>query len=628
MNPTYHAIFILAVPFVAAGIIALFFRKNGNVAAGISLAAASVILVSSLALVLLGERFTDGWAWLTLGDYTLWLGIYFNDLAALMLFVVAVVGFFIHIFSLKYMKDDPGKARFFGGLSLFMFSMTGMVLADNLMVIFIFWELVGLSSFLLINHWFHRPAAVTASKKAFIVNRVGDFGFLIGIIWCYWQFGTLNLVELAEIATANPETLQMGVGLLLFCGALGKSGQIPLHVWLPDAMEGPTPVSALIHAATMVAAGIYLLCRIYFMMLPEVLSIILFIGTATAVFGAFTAIVQTDIKKILAYSTISQLGFMVAAFGLGGLGGNGETAVTEAAAPIVTAGGAAAMFHLTTHAFFKALLFLGAGSLIYACHHVQNIYKMGGLRQKMPWTFGCFTVGYLALIGLPFLSGFFSKDAILYLAWENNRLVFLILAFTALLTAFYMTRLWLTVFFGEPKSEEAGHAHEGGKLMIVPLAVLAFGSVVAGWTFMHPPAFAGVIEQIPHPEGAAHLLVVFVSILVVAAGFAMAWFLYRPGAAEDRLELVAPGFHRFLGQKLYFDTVYDWYVEKVQQRVATLLSFLDQILIAGVLVRGAAGFVALFSVGAKAGHTGNLHSYVYWFFIGTVLLTVLAIGLL
>lgn len=623
MNPTYHAIFILAVPFLAAALIALFFRKNGNVAAGISLTAAAVILISSLALVLGGERFNTGWAWLTLGDYTLWLGIYFNDLAALMLFVVAVVGFLIHVFSLKYMKDDPGKARFFGGLSLFMFSMTGMVLADNLMVIFIFWELVGLSSFLLINHWFHRPSAVAASKKAFIVNRVGDFGFLIGIIWCYWQFGTLNLIELAEVVTLDPGILQVGVGLLLFCGALGKSGQIPLHVWLPDAMEGPTPVSALIHAATMVAAGIYLLSRIYFMMLPEVLTVILIIGTATAVFGAMTAIVQTDIKKILAYSTISQLGFMVAAFGLGGLPGAAETGDLT----LLTAGGAAAMFHLTTHAFFKALLFLGAGSIIYACHHEQNIYKKGGLARKLPWTFACFTIAYLALIGLPGLSGFFSKDAILYLAWVKNPLVFWILGFTALLTAFYMTRLWLTVFFGKPKSKEADHAHEGGGLMIVPLAVLAVGSIAAGWTFVHPPAFAGVIAQIPHPEGAAHLLVLVVSVVVVVLGFALAWFIYKPGAAEDRVERAAPGLHRFLGQKLYFDTVYEWYVEKVQQRLASLLSFLDQILIAGVVVRGAAGFVALFGVGAKAGQTGNLHSYVYWFFIGTVLLTVLAIGL-
>jgi NADH-quinone oxidoreductase subunit L len=625
MNPTYHAIFILAVPFLSAGLIALFFRRQGNIAAGISIAAAAVVLVSSLALVFGGERPDQQWVWLQLGEYTLSLGIYFNDLAALMLFIVAVVGFFIHIFSLAYMRDDPDKARFFAGLSLFMFSMTGVVLADNLMLVFIFWELVGLSSFLLINHWFHKPSAVAASKKAFIVNRVGDFGFLIGIIWCYWQFGTLSLTELGGMATADPGLLQVGLGLLLFCSALGKSGQIPLHVWLPDAMEGPTPVSALIHAATMVAAGIYLLCRIYFMMLPEVLTVIMIIGTATAVLGAVTAIVQTDIKKILAYSTISQLGFMVAAFGLGGLAGDMESA--GGGYPVVLAGGAAAMFHLTTHAFFKALLFLGAGSIIHACHHEQNIYRMGGLARKMPWTFLFFSIGFLALIGFPGLAGFFSKDAILFIAWEKNKFVFVILALTAMTTAFYMTRLWITVFFGTPKSEEAGHAHENGPTILVPLGVLAAGSIVAGWTFMHPAAFAGVIDRIPHPAGGAQAIIIGVSLVVVVVGAGLAWLFYGAGAASDRLATTAPGLFRALSKKAYFDDVYEWYVVKVQQRIASLLSFLDQILIAGVLVRGTSGFLALFGLGAKAGYSGNLHSYVYWFFIGLLLLVAVATGL-
>lgn len=626
MDPTYHAIFILAVPFVSAGLIALFFRRQGNISAGISIAAAAVVLLSSLALVFGGERPDQEWVWLQLGEYALSLGIYFNDLAALMLFVVAVVGFFIHIFSLTYMKDDPGKARFFAGLSLFMFSMMGVVLADNLMFIFIFWELVGLSSFILINHWFHKPSAAAASKKAFIVNRVGDFGFLVGIIWCYWQFGTLKLTELSELAAMNPDNLQIGLGLLLFCAALGKSGQIPLHVWLPDAMEGPTPVSALIHAATMVAAGIYVLCRMYFMMLPEVLTVIMIVGTATAVFGAMTAIVQTDIKKILAYSTISQLGFMVAAFGLGPL--SGGPAAEAGVQPVVFAGGAAAMFHLTTHAFFKALLFLGAGSIIHACHHEQNIYRMGGLGRKMPLTFLFFTIGYLALIGFPGLAGFFSKDAILYMAWEKNQVVFVILSLTALLTAFYMTRLWITVFFGRPKSGEADHARENGLVMTVPLGVLAVGSIAAGWAFLHPAAFAGVIEAVPHPEGTPHMIIIGVSLAVVVVGFAMGWFFYGPGAAADRLENSSPGTYRFLSRKLYFDDLYEWYVAKVQQRFANLLSFLDQILIAGLAVRGTAGFLGLFGLGAKAGYSGNLHSYVFWFFLGLLLLTAMALGIL
>ena len=623
MNPTYHAIFILAVPFVSAGLIALFFRRNGNVAAGISVSAAAVVLLSTLALIFGGERPEANVEWLRLGDYSLSLGIYFNDLAALMLFVVAVVGFFIHIFSLEYMKDDPGKGRFFAGLSLFMFSMTGVVLADNLMLIFIFWELVGLSSFLLINHWYHKPSAAAASKKAFIVNRVGDFGFLIGIIWTYWAFGTLNLNELASQAQTSPDLLTAGIGLLLLCGALGKSGQIPLHVWLPDAMEGPTPVSALIHAATMVAAGIYLLCRMYFLLLPEVLTVIAIIGTATALLGAITAVVQTDIKKILAYSTISQLGFMVAAFAMGGQAVGGDAG---AAVPVVLAGGAAAMFHLTTHAFFKALLFLGAGSIIHACHHRQNIYEMGGLAKKMRWTFMTFTIGYLALIGLPPLAGFFSKDAILYIAWENNRLVFLLLAFSAVLTAFYMTRLWLTVFFGEPKTEDARKAKENPPIMTVPLGVLAFGSIVTGFTFLHPSAFDGVISRIPHPEGAAHLALIALSIALVAIGFAAAWFFYGKGAADDRLLKTLPGLHRQIAAKFYFDDLYEWYVAKVQQRLANVLSFLEQIFIHGLMVRATAGFCSLLGMGVRSGHSGNLHGYVYWFFAGLLLLVLIAAG--
>ena len=626
MNPVSLALLILAVPLVSVGLIALFFPKRGGPASVISTGAAGLILVAAFFLVFGGETFAVEGTWLAIGDYSLAFGILYNDLTALMLFVVAVIGFFVHLFSLKYMENDPGKARFFAGLSLFMFSMLGIVFADNLLLIFVFWELVGLSSYLLINHWFERPAAVAASKKAFLVNRIGDIAFLIGIIWCYWQFGTLNLLELAELTALDSTQLQTGLGLLLFCGAVAKSGQVPLHVWLPDAMEGPTPVSALIHAATMVAAGIYLLCRIWFLMAPGALELIAIIGTVTAILGAATAIVQTDIKKILAYSTISQLGYMVAAFGLaGGLSGEETAAGIH---PLVLAGGAAAMFHLTTHAFFKALLFLGSGSIIHACKDEQNIYKMGGLRQKLPLTFAFFTIGYLALIGFPFLAGFFSKDAILYLAWEKSSLIFWVLGFTALLTAFYMTRLWLTVFFGEPKSEAAKEAQEGGPLMTIPLGVLAVGALFAGWTGLYPKAFAGVLEQLPLAEGTGHVVVLIVSLLALVAGFGLAWMIYGVGASTDRLEKHAGAFYAFLEQKFYFDTLYEWYVEKVQQRIARLLSFLDQILVAGVLVRGAAGVAMVFGVSSRASFTGNLHHYVYWFFLGILLLTALSLGFL
>lgn len=624
MDPIFAAILILAIPLVSAGLIALLFRRQGNISAGISVAAAGLIMVFSLSLIFSGARPEQSWIWLELGQYKLSFGILFNDLSAMMLFVVAVVGFFIHVFSLSYMRKDAGKARFFAGLSLFMFSMIGLILADNLILLFVFWELVGLSSYLLINHWFEKPAAVAASKKAFIVNRVGDFGFLVGIIWAYWQFGTFSLNGLAESAAMDSGNLQVGIGLLLFCGALAKSGQIPLHIWLPDAMEGPTPVSALIHAATMVAAGVYLLCRVNFLMLPDALTVIMIIGTATALFASITAVVQTDIKKILAYSTISQLGFMVAAFGLGSLAG--EVQGEGAGRALVLAGGAAAMFHLTTHAFFKALLFLGAGSIIHASNHEQNIYRMGGLAKKMPVTFVFFTIGYLALIGVPGLAGFFSKDAILYLAWENNRMVFGVLGFSAFMTAFYMTRLWVTVFLGKPKSKAAEQARENGLTMTVPLGVLALGALAAGWSFLQPEAFAGILRHVPHPTGAGHTMVLGVSVVVVALGFVLAWVLYRPGAATDRLEERSPALFGFLAQKWYFDRVYGWYVAKVQQRLANLLSFLDQILVAGLAVRGTAGFLGLFGLGAKAGYSGNLHAYVYWFFIGLLLLSAVAFG--
>ena len=608
---------LLIVPFLSAACIGVFLRRRGELAAAVSVGAAGVVLLGSLHLIFRNIREEFSYDWMTFGEYTVSMGFYFNDLAALLLFVVAVVGFLIHVFSLGYMKDDPGKARYFAGLSLFMFSMMGIVFANNLIMIFIFWELVGLSSFLLINHYYHKPSAADAAKKAFIVNRLGDFGFLLGIIWSYWHFGTLNLFEMEAAVAADPGILHVGIGLLLFCSALGKSGQLPLHVWLPDAMEGPTPVSALIHAATMVAAGIYLLCRIFFLIPPDAMIWILWIGTLTAVFGSLCAIVQNDIKKILAYSTISQLGYMVAAFGLGAL------VVDADAGTAIQAGIGAAMFHLVTHGFFKALLFLGAGSVIHACHHEQNIYRMGGLRKSMPVTFATFTIGFLALVGMPGLAGFFSKDAILYLAMENSPVVFVILAFAALLTAFYMTRLWLTAFFGEPKTDGPRHAKENGWLMTGPLVVLAVFSIFAGYGFMHPAIFDGILNEVPHASGADFLVVGGVSVLVFVAGLGAAWFFYGVGAREDRLAKQAPAVHGFLAAKFWFDDVYNWYVTKVQQRFAAVLDFIDHVLISGLIIRGTAGLIGLLSHGAKSAHTGSLHGYVYWIFAGVVLLWLL-----
>ena len=367
----------------------------------------------------------------------------------------------IHVFSLSYMEDDEAKARYFGGLSIFMFSMLGITLADNLIMIFVFWELVGFSSYLLIAHYCSTDEAAQASKKAFIVNRVGDFGFLIGIVLTYWSFGTVNLLELADLSDFEPSLVSTALCLALACGFIGKSAQFPLHVWLPDAMAGPTPVSALIHAATMVAAGIYLLVRIDFLFTQQALSLLALMGAGMGLYAGFCALVQRDIKKILAYSTLSQLGYMAAAFGLGMPG--------------------IALFHLMTHAFFKALMFLGSGSVIHACHHEQGVFNYSGLRGKMPLTAYTFLVGVLAISGVNFLSGYFSKDAILLTAYNLNLPVFIVLYAGALLTAFYMFRLYFITFEGKPRSKKAEKAHESSLLMTGPLLILAALSIVGGY---------------------------------------------------------------------------------------------------------------------------------------------------
>ncbi len=611
-----HAILALVLPLGSAAVIALFLRRAGGLASVLSVAASAAVAALAVILALHDERPEASVEWLRLGDFSLRLGIKFDDLAALMLCIVGIVGLCVHVFSLGYMHDDAAKARYFGGLSIFMFSMIGITLADNLFMMFIFWELVGYSSYALIGHWHERTSASDAAKKAFITNRVGDFGFLLGIILCYWANGTVNLSDLAGHHVHS--TL---IPLLLFCGAVGKSAQLPLQVWLPDAMEGPTPVSALIHAATMVAAGIYMLCRINVLMVPDALTVILWVGTATALYAALCAIVQRDIKKVLAYSTLSQLGYMVAAFGLGSL------AVEHGGHRVVLAAGVgAAMFHLTTHAFFKALLFLGSGSVIHGCHHEQDIFRMGGLASRMKVTFVTFTIGVAAIIGLPFLAGFFSKDAILYLALANNKAVFVLLALTAILTALYMTRLWRITFFGEPRSESAAHAHEGGLTLTLPLVVLAALAVVGGYTRLYPQVFGGVFELIPEAEGSDHTVVLVTSLFVLLAGAGTAFGFYRP-AATDPLEAKAPGLFRLLASKLWFDEVYGYYIAKVQQRFALLLNYLEQIFLAGVIVRGlVAGVTGLVGLAAGKLHVGRLNAYVYWFLFGLVALWLFATG--
>jgi len=431
---------ILFLPLLAAGIITLFTLHHQAVSATLSIGAICAGFVLTLALIKFG-----GWDarevsvhWLAVGGFNVNFGLKLDALSLMMLLIVTGVGSVIHIFAYGYMRGDSGFSRFFACMSLFTFSMLGIVLATDFLQLFIAWELVGLSSYLLIGFWFEKPSAADAAKKAFITNRLGDFGFILGILTLWFWCSSLNFTDISHglVDWKGPHWFLTGAGLLIFCGAVGKSAQFPLHVWLPDAMEGPTPVSALIHAATMVAAGVYMLCRVFFIFTPEALTVIAWIGGFTALLAALIAVQQNDIKRILAYSTLSQLGYMVMAVGLGGP--------------------TPAMFHLTTHAFFKALLFLGAGSVIIALHHEQDIWKMGGLRKKMPVTFWTFLVATLALCGVPPFSGFYSKDAILAQALHaHNYALFAIAAFVAVLTTFYMFRLFFVAFLGEPKASAA-----------------------------------------------------------------------------------------------------------------------------------------------------------------------------
>jgi len=627
MSMLQHAILILLLPLASAVVIALFLRKQGAVASWLSTGVAGAIAAISIILLQHGERFESSVEWLRFGTFSVSLGIKYDDLAALMLFIVGFVGFLIHLFSLGYMHDDKARARFFGGLSIFMFSMIGIVLADNLFMIFIFWELVGFSSWLLINHYHEKQSAADASNKAFIVNRVGDFGFLLGIVMCYWTNGTVNLTELAQLGDTHALVFSIAIPLLLFCGAMGKSAQMPLHVWLPDAMEGPTPVSALIHAATMVAAGIYMLCRISVLMVPDALNVIMWVGTVTAVYAALCAVVQRDIKKVLAYSTLSQLGYMVAAFGLGSITAGHDGGGTA----VLAAGAAAAMFHLTTHAFFKALMFLGSGSVIHGCHHEQDIFRMGGLMKKMPVTFVTFTIGVLAIIGMPFFAGFYSKDAILYLAMTKNSAVFAILAFTAVLTSFYMVRLWKITFLGGARSDEAQHAHESGLVMTLPLIILAGLSIfgATGWfgLGLYPKLAGSIAGLVPEAHGAAHTTILLVSLAVMTVGGGAALFFYKSAATDTLEEKFRFGFSALTGLKESFDKLYNYYVAKVQQRFAMVLNFLEQIVLAGAIIRGLAGFAGLVGYGARAFYTGSLQAYAYWFLLGAAILWAYAAGI-
>ena len=602
---------ILFLPLCSTAVIALFTGKNRDLSAKLSIGAIVSGFVLSAVFIA-----ANGWeplrketlaTWLEVGDLQVDFGLRLDPLSLMMLLIVTGVGGAIHIYSCGYMRDDRAFSRYFACLSLFTFSMLGVVLANNFLMMFIFWELVGVSSYLLIGHWFERPSAADACKKAFLTNRLGDFGFLLGILMIWALSGGLNFSLIDDQLKQNPAlfgSMTTLAGLLIFCGAAGKSAQFPLHVWLPDAMEGPTPVSALIHAATMVAAGVYMLCRVFFIFNAPALHVIAWTGGITALLAALIALQQNDIKRILAYSTLSQLGYMVMAVGV--------------ASP------APAMFHLTTHAFFKALLFLGAGSVIHALHHEQDIWRMGALKDRMKLTFWTFLIAAFALCGVPPLSGFFSKDEIIgaTLNAEHGSLWLFVLAVgVALLTTFYMSRLILVAFFGAARSRAAEHARESPKIMTLPLVALAVPSALAG--------FAGIRQLYENQSGGAHpeypVLAMVSSLGAILFGFSLAWSLYW-NAETDPLPGKFGAVSRLLRGRFYFDEFYEATFIRWHDAVAAFAGWFDRWIVAGVMVRGTHGTTELFGRALRLAQTGNLQTYAFLLVLGVAAVLWLMLG--
>ncbi|WP_193214879.1 NADH-quinone oxidoreductase subunit L [Luteolibacter marinus] len=591
---------LLFLPLIAAAANQLYFKRIAFIASVISVG--SVAATFGISLMLLGaDKSPEPLRWATVGDFSIEIGITLDQLSTGMMVVVTGIGLLVHVFSLAYMADDSAKARYFTCLSLFMFSMTGIVLASNFIMTFMFWELVGLSSYLLIGHWYQKDSAADAAKKAFITNRIGDFGFMIGILMLWGITGTLTFSEMAVPATVSTGVL--GACLLcVFCGAVGKSAQMPLHVWLPDAMEGPTPVSALIHAATMVAAGVYMLFRVQLSIGTAAFDnfagdTIAWIGGITSLCAALMATQQNDIKRILAYSTLSQLGYMVMAVGL--------------------LSGEAGMFHLFTHAWFKALLFLGSGAIIYACHHEQDIWKMGGLLKKMPITGLTFAIGTAALIAVPFVtSGFYSKEEILAAAFTGNKVLFGIAVSVAFLTTFYMTRAFVVTFLGKTRSDNASHAHEVGPMMFVPLVLLAGMAIGSAW--LTGPLNAYVPEH-EHGHAEGHGLILGASIASLLLGLFAGFALYN---GKDKDPVSIPLFR----DRFKIDWIYDNIVVKYfQDAFAAIVHFFDEFLINGLVVGGAGriaeGFGGLF----RRVQSGNLQGYAFAFGIGVILVIYLTV---
>jgi NADH-quinone oxidoreductase subunit L len=653
MTSNLHLWLIPLLPLIGAAINGFFGRRSSRPA------------ISAVALVFSGAAFAMAlWivfqfssltlphtetlaTWIQSGAFQVDFAFYLDRLSLIMLMVVTGVGFLIHIYSVGYMWEDPSFYRFFAYLNLFMFFMLTLILASNYLLMFIGWEGVGLASYLLIGFWFTKDSAASAGKKAFIVNRIGDFGFLIALFLIIKHFGTLNFEQLFQtVAPMSPETAGAGlltsIGLLLMVGACGKSAQIPLYIWLPDAMEGPTPVSALIHAATMVTAGVYMVSRshVIFERAPMALTVVAIIGTLTALFAATIGVTQTDIKKVLAYSTVSQLGYMFMALGVGAF--------------------SAGIFHLMTHAFFKGLLFLAAGSVIHSVSGEQDMRQMGGLRKKIPWTFWTMTAGTIAISGIPPFAGFFSKDEILWRAYQASWIYWAIGLFAAFLTSFYMFRLWFMTFFGEYRGKaEDNHGHHGNdahdshghggihespKVMLIPLVLLAILSITGGWVgvpgslggsnlfdkFLGPvfhstipaatiPGEASPSErQTEGPEPptghSTELLFTGISVATALFGFGLAWFLYyKNPEMPARIAVSLNGFYTTVAHKYYVDEIYAAIFVKplLEGSTEILWHGVDQNIIDAALDGSADGALEV-SDTARHMQSGNIRSYAGW----------------
>ena len=563
--------------------------------------------------------------WLTFwAGLSIKMGVLLDPISVMMLVVITTVSFAVHMYSIGYMKGEVGFQRFFAFLSLFSFSMLGLVLATNIFQMYIFWELVGVSSFLLIGFYYTKPSAVAASKKAFIVTRFADLGFLIGILIISFYTGTFDFGILT-----NPEsspvssfvgTTFLGMSvvswamLLVFMGGAGKSAMFPLHIWLPDAMEGPTPVSALIHAATMVVAGVYLVARmfvVYHFYAPDIQEVVAWVGGLTSLFAATIAMTQFDIKRVLAFSTLSQIGYMMLALGVSGY--EGEHGL----------GYMASMWHLFNHAMFKALLFLGAGSVIHAIHS-NHMYDMGGLRKYLPITHITFLIATLTIAGVPFLSGFFSKDEILVAAYEHNIFLFIIEFVVAGMTAFYMFRLYFNVFWGEEKHYH--HTpHESPLVMTIPLMVLAFGSIFAGYL---PFTHLVTADAMPF---ASHInfAIAIPSILMAFIGIGAAWFLYKKKSDRaDKIAAAFGGFYRTVYNKFYIDEIYLFVTKKFLFNVISQsVAWFDRHIVDGTM-NGIAGTITTVSAKIKGLQTGQLQQYATVFIAGVIGLMLLVIYLI